>query len=322
MHPILNTLLGASFLHENDDTLLAHRNASCANPPRCLLPPCTVPGKRFWLGHHAATCKTRRRLVGLSRELHCGCHRLCGNGAPHAKLNSNASFTTADVLSTSLSRAVLRDVKTSSVPSALFKRVKTRFTWGPQQSDSFAGLSNLVRGTQAHRPHHKPAFAVGWPRGRRERCFPQRTRENQRQDTLLGIFCSALNGSEVASLCNQLSLGGQHHQLAFRSRLADVPRGSQISFASFTKADIVSSATSLSTSCPSSTEVTSTISRASVCNDRTRSSVPSAPPCLGWIPPPRAIRAVSRLAQDDYVHAVLSASLRWGNSPTQALQLE
>ena len=39
---------------------------------------------------------------------------------------------------------------------------------------------------------------------------------------------------------------------------------------------IVSSATSLSTSCPSSTEVTSTISHASVCNDRTRSSVPSA----------------------------------------------
>ena len=85
---------------------------------------------------------------------------------------------------------------------------------------------------------------------------------------------------------------------------------------------IVSSATSLSTSCPSSTEVTSTISHASVCNDSTRSSVPSAPPCQGWIPPVRAMRAVSPLAQDDYVHAVLSASLRWGNSPTEALQLE
>ena len=42
MHPILNTLLGASFLHGSDFTLLAHHNASCANAPRCLLPPCTV----------------------------------------------------------------------------------------------------------------------------------------------------------------------------------------------------------------------------------------------------------------------------------------
>ena len=30
-------------------------NASCANAPRCLLPPCTVPGRRFWVGHHAVT---------------------------------------------------------------------------------------------------------------------------------------------------------------------------------------------------------------------------------------------------------------------------
>ena len=42
-----------------------------------------------------------------------------------------------------------------------------------------------------------------------------------RNDTLIGVFSSALHGSELAS-CNQLSPGGQHHQQAFRRRVVEV----------------------------------------------------------------------------------------------------
>ena len=43
----------------------------------------------------------------------------------------------------------------------------------------------------------------------------------RRHDTLIGVFSSVLPGSELASLCNQPSLG-RRHQLAFRRRVIDV----------------------------------------------------------------------------------------------------
>ena len=69
-----------------------------------------------------------------------------GNGAPHAKLNS----TRAQPSLTSSQRRSARQTQ-----------LKRELHSSPSvPSDSLTGLTNLVRGTQAHRPHHKAAFAV------------------------------------------------------------------------------------------------------------------------------------------------------------------
>ena len=60
------TLFGASFLHGSDFTLLAYHNASCANAPRCLLPPCTVPGRTFLGG---TPCRNPQDLTPALRAL-------------------------------------------------------------------------------------------------------------------------------------------------------------------------------------------------------------------------------------------------------------
>ena len=135
----------------------------------------------------------------------------------------------------------------------------------------------------------RPAFAVGWPRETREHCSPHKLvnlpRGLHHSDAFDAI--SFLHGSDFATPRHTSSAPprtGRSSTLHVTSVLLHSGVGwpmsqvSQISFASFTKADIVSSATSPSTSCPSSTEVTSTISHASVCNDKTRSSVRCAPP--------------------------------------------
>ena len=63
---ILNTLFGALFLHGSDFNLLTHHNASCADALRCLLPPCTVQGRRFWVG---TPCRNPQDLTPALREL-------------------------------------------------------------------------------------------------------------------------------------------------------------------------------------------------------------------------------------------------------------
>ena len=117
---------------------------------------------------------------------------------------------------------------------------------GSRSSRSRSNPTLTQAGRQAHRPHHvaSQTSAVGWSRGKRRallsaacrgktssgkscrtprhapRCLllrPTRAEvRHPRQDTL-GVFCSTLRGSD---LCEQLSPGGQHHQLAYRSRLA------------------------------------------------------------------------------------------------------
>ena len=56
----------------------------------------------------------------------------------------------------------------------------------------------------------------------------------QRQDMILGVFCSTLHGRELIFTCNQLFLEG-HTAVVW-----PMSRGSSISFASFAKADIAS----------------------------------------------------------------------------------
>ena len=132
-------------------------------------------------------------------------------------------------------------VSFSTLPSLLMKS---------QQSDSFAGLTNLVRGNQAQRPHHvtslrsqlvervQRALRSTAFRGKTSSRTPCRNQRHQRQDTLLGAFCS----NDSVALCTSNA-----------THIISVTR---------------------STACLSRTERI-------VYSVKTRSSVPSAPPCAG-----------------------------------------
>ena len=110
----------------------------------------------------------------------------------------------------------------SRAVSASSLLVTTRFTREPQQPDSFAGLTELVRGNQTHRPHRvtslraaereKGALFSTACRGKTTSGTSSTPRHAPR------CLCSACGRS---SPCNQRT-PGRPRQLAFRSRLADV----------------------------------------------------------------------------------------------------
>ena len=115
---------------------------------------------------------------------------LHGRTSPYSSLSVTVSFSGLSALSSLL--------------------VKTRITREPQQFDFSAGLTNLVRWNQTPRLHHVTSLP-DWLRETRKQCSPQLVAgrhhrgHHQRQDTLLGVFCSAQNGPEIAIIAKTRS---------------------------------------------------------------------------------------------------------------------